>query len=496
MTVTPFSPGAIAARRNAESFGTMRREFDDLQRQLATGKRAESYAGLGLGRRTSLDVRGKLSGIQGYQDAIASGDLRLKLMTKGLETLAKSGLDQKSRAALAPFELGASGRTLVQELAVNNLKQAIEVLNSDVNGRYLFSGRADDTRPVADMGLILDGGGGLRGLRQVIADAKVADRGVAGMGHVMVGLDSPTVARIAETAGNVLNGYSLVPDPGAGSGSIAVAHVAGAPGARALTFTVNAAPYDGEVLRFSLGLKDGSMLPIELRARTGGTTTADATSFQIGTPAQTATNLSAALSAAVSAATAGPVFAAGSAMAASDRFFAGQEPSTVDWYAGESTAGPPGEPYSLTARNGVPVRADATQTVGVGARADEEAFRKMLSGFAVMAVETFSGTPELRATEAARHAALAERSGERLDPERGQGSVKDVLVDLANAAGALDGAKARHTSAKAMWEGAVADVENANPEEVAAAILALQTRMQASYQTTSILSRLSLANYL
>ena len=36
----------------------------------------------------------------------------------------------------------------------------------------------------------------------------------------------------------------------------------------------------------------------------------------------------------------------------------------------------------------------------------------------------------------------------------------------------------------------------ASNEEVAAAILSLQTRLQASYQTTAILSRLSLSNYL
>jgi len=42
----------------------------------------------------------------------------------------------------------------------------------------------------------------------------------------------------------------------------------------------------------------------------------------------------------------------------------------------------------------------------------------------------------------------------------------------------------------------LADVETVSKEEVAVQILALQTQLQASYETTSILSKLTLTNYL
>ena len=42
----------------------------------------------------------------------------------------------------------------------------------------------------------------------------------------------------------------------------------------------------------------------------------------------------------------------------------------------------------------------------------------------------------------------------------------------------------------------LAGTEEAKPEQVAAAILALQNRLQASYQTTSIFARLSIVDYL
>jgi hypothetical protein len=40
------------------------------------------------------------------------------------------------------------------------------------------------------------------------------------------------------------------------------------------------------------------------------------------------------------------------------------------------------------------------------------------------------------------------------------------------------------------------EAKGVDTQEVAAAILTLQTRLQASYQTTAILSRLSLVEYL
>ena len=47
-----------------------------------------------------------------------------------------------------------------------------------------------------------------------------------------------------------------------------------------------------------------------------------------------------------------------------------------------------------------------------------------------------------------------------------------------------------------MLQGALGDIEQPSIEELSASILALQTRLQASYQVTASLSKLSLANYL
>jgi flagellin-like hook-associated protein FlgL len=505
VTVSPFAPGFHAARRDGQAFGVMRRELDDLQRQLATGKRADTLSGLGLGRRTSLDVRAKLSAIAGHQDAIADGKLRLDVMTKGLESLAKAAGDQKRQASLTTFDAATGGRAALQLTAMNNLKHAIEVLNGDVNGRYLYSGRMDDTRPVRDLSTILDGAGGLRGLRQVIRDAQAENRGLPPLqplGRLTLG-GTGANATIDETLASAQLGFTIDPAlPPAGSPSIGAAHVPGAPGAAGLSFTVNVVPQEGERVRFTLGLKDGTSVTVDLAARGGGTSDFDATSFRIGTDEDaTAANLRGAIAAAVRAAV--PTLDAASGAMAADRFFAGTEPNAVRWYDGETTAAVAPDTYATAARNGVPVRADTAQAVGIGARANELPFRNLLAGLAIMAVEPFDADPAKRTAEAARFSALVERSSVRLDPtsvatdpDFGQSNVKEVIVDLANASAALDGAKSRHQAAKAMWEDALAGVEEASPEATAAALLALQTRMQASYQTTAILSKLSLVNYL
>ena len=85
MTIRSFAPGALASTRTADMFVSMRRELDELQRQLATGKKSDTFAGLGFERRTSLDARGKMAMLAGYQQTIDNGTLRLKMMSQVAE---------------------------------------------------------------------------------------------------------------------------------------------------------------------------------------------------------------------------------------------------------------------------------------------------------------------------------------------------------------------------------------------------------------------------
>ena len=139
------------------------------------------------------------------------------------------------------------------------------------------------------------------------------------------------------------------------------------------------------------------------------------------------------------------------------------------------------------------MRIDATQSIGLGARANEPAFQRALAQFAALAGESFSTTVP---TAQSRYEALAGRIRTTLSFTDGTQKVQDIAVELGNVAVTLKAASDRHTATKSLLEDALGEVEDAPIEEVAASLLAMQTRLEASYQVTSILSRLSLTNYL
>ena len=56
--------------------------------------------------------------------------------------------------------------------------------------------------------------------------------------------------------------------------------------------------------------------------------------------------------------------------------------------------------------------------------------------------------------------------------------------------------KSRQTQSQGMLQAIIDDAESVSRDQVASQILALQTDLQASYQTTSMLSQLSLTRYL
>jgi hypothetical protein len=57
-------------------------------------------------------------------------------------------------------------------------------------------------------------------------------------------------------------------------------------------------------------------------------------------------------------------------------------------------------------------------------------------------------------------------------------------------------AGARQTQSQAMLQNIIDQAETVSPDQVASEILTLQTSLQASYQTTSMLSQLTLTKYL
>jgi flagellar hook-associated protein 3 FlgL len=159
--------------------------------------------------------------------------------------------------------------------------------------------------------------------------------------------------------------------------------------------------------------------------------------------------------------------------------------NTVQWYTGSSGPG--------SARASSSVRVDSSQTVDFGAQANEQAIRNALQNIAVYAA---SSTPIGNTNSPAEVAALSQRIAANLTPSAGQQTIQDIQTDFATAQNTMKDVQARQTQQQSALQSLVSNTEGISQDQVASELLQLQNQLSASFQTTSMLSKLSLTNYL
>jgi flagellar hook-associated protein 3 FlgL len=504
MTINPLIPGFQEARRNGDLFTGIRTTLNDLQRQIASGKKSETYGGLGNERRTSLDVRFRLDTIAGYDTVIKDAELRVKILSQSTERLAKMALETKSDSSPSAFNPSVNGRTPGQDIAREKIKMAIDVFNTQINGRYLFSGRSADVKPVADYNVLLNGDGQRAGILQLISERRQADLGVTGQGRTVVG-GAGASASLTEEAANLPYGFDIT-GGGTNNTNITAAFSAGPPAA--VNFNVASLPVEGDQVSVSLQLPDGTNETITLSAKNTVTGGASFNAFQIGaSTAATGANLRSALTIAIQE-KANSALSAASSIVAAGQFFAGSNSApplrvpgppyntatlppaagtaanTVIWYQGDDSA--------PSARQTAAVKVGESQTIGAGAQANEGAFRQLLTQLVAFSSDSF---PSSDANAQSRYSAFSTRLRENLT-DSGANAIKDISIEFGQASAVINTAKEWHLVQKGLLQETLAGVEDANIEQASASLLSLQTRLQATYQTTSIISQLSLTKYL
>jgi flagellin-like hook-associated protein FlgL len=307
-----------------------------------------------------------------------------------------------------------------------------------------------------------------------------------------------------DVAGSVF-GFKLV----GASSTLTGANITGPSGTPpGISVDLAANPKLGEQVTVTFKLPDGTTQDLTLTATT--TSPPSTNQFTIGAnPAATAANLQAALAQGVSTLAATQLTAA-SAVAAAHNFFdvdAGQPPmrvagppfasatalvagtpaNTVTWYTGEMSASP--------ARTSVTARVDNTQTVSYGVRANEQGLRSVIENVAVFAAVSFSPS---NPNSSAAYNALGQRVSLALNVQPGNGTqtTQNIETELANAQNAIKTTTDQQTQTQTTLQTFLQGVTGVSNEEVASEILTLQTQLQASLQTTAMLSKLSLVNYL
>jgi len=178
-----------------------------------------------------------------------------------------------------------------------------------------------------------------------------------------------------------------------------------------------------------------------------------------------------------------PLRVSGSPLSAATSLVNGSA-NTVAWYTGNSSASP---------RASATARIDPTITVQYGAQANEQGIRSQLEAVAVFAAVTVSPTG---ANSAAQIAALSQRTATNLTPQPGQQTIADIQTDFAAAQNLMKDASSRQSQTQTILQNIVDQTETASTQQVASQILALQTTLQASYETTSILAGLTLTKFL
>src|SRR5437763_3561990 len=275
------------------ALGDMRAQLDDLQRQLGTGQKSTTYAGLGVNRGLAVGLQGQLSAMTGYADTVTQIGVRLSLQQTSLTRIADLGSAVKG-ATLTQFNIDASGQTATQRTANTQLDEILGLLNTPAGDRYLFSGRAGDKPATDTLDHILNGDGAKAGFRQIAAERNQADLGSNGLGRLVIPPVAGSQVSISEETPPTVFGMKLASVSSLNGAT--VASPTGSPASASVTFTSN--PNPGDAVTFAFNLPDGTTQQLTLTATNALPPAAGA--FTIGAnPNATAANLQASLTTAV-----------------------------------------------------------------------------------------------------------------------------------------------------------------------------------------------------
>ncbi|KZL21362.1 flagellar hook-associated protein FlgL [Pseudovibrio axinellae] len=489
--------------------------------QLASGLKSQTYGGISADSRMALELRREISSIEVYEDSNTLASIQLEVMGESLEHMEQMRSESVSAIDDNNYTLTTSGQTTSQQATEIMMLETISVLNSEVNGYYLFGGLGATEPPVASMDVIMDGQNGQLGLKELMERYENAHMGTSENGRIESNVTAPsgvptltlqqdnvegfgfTINSISATSPDVTT--SVVPedltDP---------ANPEGVQGVFEFTDT----PVVGDVIEVELGLPDGTTKVIQLTATDD--TEAGSGTFLIGTGTdptlESAQNAKAAFDAAISDIAQTDLRAVAD-IQAGEEFFgnhgrpdpaplvpladgSGYETATdllVEWYTGYDDDSDP--------RSDKIVQIDDDVSVEYGARANESEFSELLQNMAVFIAADFTAAvpddPESEALAISYYSTLAERSEDALSASGNTNSgVQSVAVEMSVVNATLSRTVDRQDQLTLSYQNTLTGLENVDKTEVGTEIAVLSTNLEASYQATAMLLGLSITNFL
>ena len=296
-------------------------QLTDLSTQLSTGKLSQNYSGMGANEGFAIASRSQLSNIAAYTDTITNVNVNINLANTALQSLTTIRNTVQTGSASTAQDLNVNGQTVAQNTAAAQFGSMVGVLNTQSGNRYLFSGTAFNTQPVADAGDIINGTTTQAGFKTVMAERQAADLGASGMGRLVQTQPTPSSVQVSEDVAGSPFGLKIK----AVSSTLTGATVTG-PSGSPVSFSVDlngTNPGNGDKLSVQFTLPDGTTEQIDLTASTATPTPLGSFAIDASVPVNpnnTAANLNTALNTAIKK-LANTSLVAASAVTAGDNFF-------------------------------------------------------------------------------------------------------------------------------------------------------------------------------
>lgn len=510
---------------NVRMLGNMQKQLDGLINQLGTGKRYGNLADMGSARLHALNLHARLGKVQGYQANAQTVQTRIDFHVNALERL--SEIESETRRLAIPSAYGTDGvnMTVIEQQSRSLFNEVIDLLNTEINGQYIFAGNKSDTKPVPDFKDLMDATApdGYRAVLDEYLQAHGAD-GTTTPGRLEIGPGAaPNTVDISS--------FSPAFDPDNPDVPRFGIFVSGAEASKPgvvqpnpddeYTFTLDPDTVEvGDTITLKVSLPQDPHKEYTIRL-----TATDQNPPGLGQFYVDGTNTAASFEEALTKSM--QVFADGELRAATveqatNAFFTSDpdggvprvefngddEPLSYDgtqdtlvWYNGQTSDVP---------RQSMMGQVDEATRVAFGVQGNEHGLAELMRGLSMMVVGDFKLAPDSNdpvvkaeneqknAATIARYESIADKVRYRLSDAHNNmpGSIEVITMELALSSVTLKNVGERHAHFEAQLENLLFDVEEAPTEEVAMQILTLTTRMEASYQVTSMVNRLSLVNFL
>ncbi|WP_068085708.1 hypothetical protein [Polycladidibacter stylochi] len=504
-----------------------RTQIEDLSVQLTTGKKTESFGGLGADGITSLKMRQEISTIDAYKSVSEIATTHITQLGKSLERIEK--LRSETVSAINPndYQLTTDGATTSQATTKILLLETISQLNTNVAGYNLYGGKVSESEPVASFDHIMNGHGGKLGLKDVMARFSSAHLGSDGKGKVNTAASDGTGESTVKLTRSKETPFGFKIHGGTASSSVISMNYRAAdlttdpanPVPAGLDIKLTGLPREGDRVQVELSLPDGSFKTLALSAKTTGTATAS--NFVISknsNPAkarfETAKSLETAIGQALK--TAGQTdLKAVAASQAGNEFFGlyedGRSPAVpklpdasgellenangkiLGWYRGYT--------QDSKVRDDKIVEVDRGLKVGYGVRANEKPFAEQMKNLSVFIAADFKPTDEADAQSKAiaesYYNVLADKTDRAMAVNDSKISgVQSIATEISAAKTTINNSSERLSQRSNSYKILSGKIENVDRTQVAVELSEMTNNLQASYRMTSSLLNLSLSDYL